>query len=47
MTADTALRLERNFGTEVRFWMNLQAAHDLSKARTAGDYGCIVPREAA
>jgi addiction module HigA family antidote len=47
MTADTALRLERYFGMEARFWMNLQAAHDLSKARTAGDYEGIVPREAA
>lgn len=47
MTADTALRLERYFGMEARFWMNLQAAYDLSKARMAGDYGGIVPREAA
>lgn len=33
MTADTALRLERYFGMEARFWLNLQVSHDLSKAR--------------
>ena len=32
VTADTALRLARYFGTTPAFWMNLQAAHDLSKA---------------
>lgn len=32
MTADTAHRLARCFGTTPEFWMNLQAAHDLSKA---------------
>lgn len=32
ITADTALRLARYFGTSAAFWMNLQAAHDLSKA---------------
>jgi addiction module HigA family antidote len=32
VTADTALRLARYFGTTAAFWMNLQAAHDLSKA---------------
>jgi antitoxin HigA-1 len=29
ITADTALRLSRYFGTSERFWMNLQARHDL------------------
>ncbi len=29
ITADTALRLARCFGTSDRFWMNLQARHDL------------------
>lgn len=47
MTADTALRLERFFGMEARFWMNLQSAHDLSVARTKEDYRSIKPREAA
>lgn len=32
VTADTALRLARYFGTTPAFWMNLQAAYDLSKA---------------
>jgi addiction module HigA family antidote len=32
VTADTALRLGRYFGTTPAFWMNLQAAYDLSKA---------------
>ena len=31
ITADTALRLGRYFGTDGRFWINLQVAHDLSK----------------
>lgn len=29
ITADTALRLARYFGTSERFWMNLQARHDI------------------
>ncbi len=29
VTADTALRLARYFGTTARFWLNLQAQHDL------------------
>ncbi len=29
VTADTALRLARYFGTSERFWLNLQARHDL------------------
>jgi addiction module HigA family antidote len=29
----TALRLARYFGTSPEFWLNLQAAYDLSKAR--------------
>lgn len=32
ISADTALRLARYFGTTPGFWMNLQAAYDLSKA---------------
>jgi addiction module HigA family antidote len=33
VTADTAMRLARYFGTTPEFWMNLQAMHDLTKAR--------------
>lgn len=29
VTADTALRLARYFGTSARFWLNLQTRHDL------------------
>ena len=29
VTADTALRLARHFGTSERFWLNLQTAYDL------------------
>lgn len=32
ITADTALRLGRYFGTSAQFWMNLQADYDLRKA---------------
>jgi addiction module HigA family antidote len=33
VTADTALRLSRFFGTSDRFWLNLQAAYDLDVER--------------
>jgi antitoxin HigA-1 len=33
ITADTALRLARFFGTSERFWMNLQARYDLEIER--------------
>jgi addiction module HigA family antidote len=33
VTADTALRLSRFFGTSAEFWMNLQAMYDLTKTR--------------
>lgn len=29
VTADTAMRLARYFGTDARSWLNLQAAYDL------------------
>lgn len=32
VTADTALRLARLFGTDAAFWMNLQAQFDLEAA---------------
>lgn len=38
VTADTAIRLGRRFATTAQFWMNLQTAHDLSKAEAAHDY---------
>ena len=33
ITADTALRLARYFGTSEQFWMGLQADYDLEEAR--------------
>jgi antitoxin HigA-1 len=32
VTADTALRLARYFGTTPRFWMGMQAQYDLERA---------------
>jgi addiction module HigA family antidote len=32
VTADTALRLGRFFGTSAKFWLNLQDLHDLKVA---------------
>lgn len=33
ITADTALRLARYFGTSDRFWLNLQARYDLEREK--------------
>lgn len=33
ISADTALRLARYFGTSERFWLNLQSRHDLEAER--------------
>ena len=33
ISAETALRLGRFFGTDPQFWMNLQAAYDLAMVR--------------
>ena len=46
VTADTALRLARYFGTDARFWTNLQVAHDLSKAEAETDYSKLPARAA-
>ena len=35
VTADTAIRLARAFGTSEQFWMGLQADYDLEQARRA------------
>jgi addiction module HigA family antidote len=35
VSADTALRLARYFGTTPAFWLNLQTAHDLSITEAA------------
>ena len=43
ITADTALRLARYFGTSAQYWLNLQAAYDLEVAEQT--YGARVDRE--
>jgi len=35
ITADTAIRLSKHFGTSEQFWMGLQADYDLEEARLA------------
>jgi antitoxin HigA-1 len=50
ISADTALRLARYFGTTAEFWMNLQAGYDLDvAARASADKirRDVNPREAA
>ena len=50
ISADTALRLGRYFGTTPNFWMNLQANYDLEIARDSQGNEIntrIHPREAA
>jgi len=46
ITADTAIRLGRYFGTDPRFWLNLQTAYDLSKAEAETTYSKIPTRAA-
>ncbi len=43
LTADTALRLARFFGTTAQFWMNLQVAYDLRS--TEIDHGSRIEAE--
>ncbi len=50
ITADTALRLGRYFGTTPRFWLNLQVSYDLAVAADASEKEIerdVHPREAA
>ncbi len=47
LSADTAMRLATFFGNTPEFWMNLQRAYDLAKARQSVDVSDIVPLEAA
>jgi addiction module HigA family antidote len=48
VTADTALRLARYFGTSAGFWMRMQAQFDLERAEDAiePELKRIVPRAA-
>ena len=43
ISADTALRLGRYFGTSAAFWLNLQTAYDLSRA--AAEFGDAIERD--
>ena len=49
ISADTALRLARYFGTSERFWMNLQARYDLEveKDKLGGALDDIQPLSTA
>jgi len=47
LTVDTAMRLARFFGNTPEFWMNLQRAYDLARARETIDLTDITPLEAA
>ena len=45
VTAETALRLAKFFGTSAAFWIGLQAEHDLEEAERA--VGAKIQREVA
>jgi len=49
ITADTALRLARYFGTTPQFWLNLQIQYELDRAedRLAGQIDEITPLQVA
>ena len=50
ITADTALRLARYFGTSAQLWVNLQAKYDLAAAEDALSHRIkreVLPRHAA
>lgn len=47
LTVDTAMRLARFFGTTPEYWMNLQRAWDLARARETVDVSDISPLQAA
>jgi len=43
VSADTAIRLARYFGTSPEFWLNLQSAYDLSTA--LAEHGPAIERD--
>ena len=49
VTADTAVRLARYFGTSAEFWMNAQGFYDVRKVmgKLTRDLKRIVPRKVA
>jgi addiction module HigA family antidote len=46
ITADTALRLGRYFGTTAQFWLNLQGSYELECAKEKIELEAIVPHAA-
>jgi antitoxin HigA-1 len=44
VSADTAVRLGKFFGTSAEFWLNLQTAYDLAKALDGHDYAKVHQR---
>ena len=49
ITADTALRLAKYFGTSAEFWMNLQSHYELDRAEDLAEeqIAAITPLQAA
>ena len=47
LTVDTAIRLAKFFRTTPEYWMNLQRAWDLARARETIDVSDITPLESA
>ncbi len=47
VSADTAMRLARFFGTTPEYWLNLQRAWDLARAREQVDVSDITPLKVA
>ena len=47
LTADTPMRLAKVFGTTAEYWMNLQRAWDLARAKEQIDVSDIEPLAAA
>ena len=47
LSVDTAMRLSKFFGTTAEFWIDLQRAHDLARARDTVDLSGITPLTAA
>ena len=47
LSVDTAMRLSKFFGNTAEFWMNLQRAYDLARARETLDLSGITPLAAA
>ncbi len=40
VTADTAVRLARYFGTTAQFWMNMQCSYELREAKKCDSEDC-------